>query len=362
MAGSAPLRLRPGEWVEVRSEEEILATLSADATLDALPFMPEMLHFCGQRFQVHRRADKTCDTIDKTGGRRLRHTVHLRDVRCDGSGHGGCEAGCLMFWREAWLKRVDHSAGPAATRGAGPGAAVGRCTATHVDRAAVVDASQQIFRCQITQLKAFTERLPWWDARQYVRDVVTNNVSLGKVARAFLFAAFRNLVALGIGYRVLVDLYERLQARRGGVPFPLRSGTCVTTPTAVLDLQPGELVRVKPYAEILATLDRQNKNRGLWFDPELVKYCGGVYRVLRRVRRILDEKTGKMLEFSNPCIVLQGVFCTAETTKYRLFCPRNIWIYWREIWLERLTSQDTPRDTLAPTVHARPGGQPTCVS
>src|SRR2546428_803488 len=85
VSASSALRLRPGEWVEVRSREDILATLAPDATLDGLPFMPEMLRFCGQRFQVHKRADKTCDSVDKTGGLRLRHTVHLQGLRCDAS-------------------------------------------------------------------------------------------------------------------------------------------------------------------------------------------------------------------------------------------------------------------------------------
>jgi hypothetical protein len=30
-------------------------------------------------------------------------TVHLSDLRCDGSAHAGCQAGCLLFWKEAWL-------------------------------------------------------------------------------------------------------------------------------------------------------------------------------------------------------------------------------------------------------------------
>jgi hypothetical protein len=351
----AVLDLRPGDWVEVRTKEEILATLGPDATLDALPLMPEMLRFAGQRFQVHKRADKTCDTVHKTGGRRLRNTVHLQGVRCDGSGHGGCEAGCLMFWREAWLKRADGGRGAAQQAALAPGKTAG-CTERDVERAAVVDADQQIYRCQITQMKNFTEPLRWWDVRQYVRDVVVNKVPLGTVARAFVFAGYRSLITLGVGYRWLVAFYEWVQRLRGGVPFPLRSGTCEKTPTAVLGLQPGELVRVKSYPEILATLDRHNKNRGLWFDPELVKYCGGVYRVVKRVRRILDEPTGKMLEFSNPCIVLQDVFCTAETTQYRLFCPRNIWIYWREIWLERVAKPATASrpagdGAAAPPVH-----------
>src|SRR5438270_4210107 len=25
---------------------------------------------------------------------------------CDGTSHGNCDAGCLLFWNEAWLKKV----------------------------------------------------------------------------------------------------------------------------------------------------------------------------------------------------------------------------------------------------------------
>lgn len=331
--------LRPGDWVQVRSEREILATLEADATVDGLPFMPEMLRFCGQRFQVYKRADKTCDTVDNTGALRLRNTVHLKGLRCDGSAHGGCEAGCLMFWRERWLKRVQVSQ-PEVTVEATTQEPVPTCTVRDVERAALVDASQPVFRCQMTQLKAYTDPLRWWDVRQYIRDVATNGLHLRTLALAFSFSGYRKLTEIGIGYRALVALYDWAQALRGGAPFPLRSGACQRTPTDVLDLQPGELVRVKSYQEILATLDKNNKNRGLWFDAEMVQYCGETRRVAKRVRRIIDEKTGKMLVFSNPCIVLQDVFCRAEKTRLRLFCPRSILTYWREIWLERVASQE----------------------
>jgi hypothetical protein len=40
---TAPLNLRSGELVEVRSAEEILATLDAQGRFEVLPFMPEML-------------------------------------------------------------------------------------------------------------------------------------------------------------------------------------------------------------------------------------------------------------------------------------------------------------------------------
>ena len=62
--------------MEVRSKEEILRTLDGGA-LDGLPFMPQMFDYCGQRFRVFRRAHKTCDTVNKTGGRRMEATVHL---------------------------------------------------------------------------------------------------------------------------------------------------------------------------------------------------------------------------------------------------------------------------------------------
>ena len=65
------LNLMPGEWVEVRSADEILTTLDADGCLESLPFMPEMLAFCGKRFRVYKRADKTCDTIGPWTLRRL---------------------------------------------------------------------------------------------------------------------------------------------------------------------------------------------------------------------------------------------------------------------------------------------------
>ena len=47
----------------------------------------------------------------------------------------------------------------------------------------------------------------------------------------------------------------------------------------------------------------------------MVPYCGGVYRVLRRVTRILNEKTGKLLHFKNDCIVLEGVVCQSLYTE-----------------------------------------------
>src|SRR3954468_2904132 len=101
-------KYKVGDWVQIRSKEEILKTLDEKGQLEDLPFMPEMLKYCGQRFQVHKRAHKTCDTVRPVRSRRLSQTVHL-PIRCDGSGHDGCQAGCLIFWKEKWLEPADHS-------------------------------------------------------------------------------------------------------------------------------------------------------------------------------------------------------------------------------------------------------------
>jgi hypothetical protein len=91
----------------------------------------------------------------------------------------------------------------------------------------------------------------------------------------------------------------------------------------------------------LRTLDVRSKNRGLWWDAEMVPYCGGTYRVLARVTKILDEKTGKMREMKGPCIILDSVVCQSRYSGCRMFCPRAIYPYWREIWLERVAPPAT---------------------
>jgi hypothetical protein len=89
-------------------------------------------------------------------------------------------------------------------------------------------------------------------------------------------------------------------------------------------------------------LDKRNRNRGMLFDGEMLSYCGGIYRVLRRVYHIIDERTGKMVNMKSPCIVLEGVVCKSD---YHRLCPRAIYPYWRENWLKRaVVSLDSGAD------------------
>lgn len=339
------LNLRAGEWVEVRSKEEILETLDANGQLDGMPFMPEMLAFCGKRFQVYKRAHKTCDTVFPVRGRRVDSTIHL-ETRCDGQAHGGCQAGCLLFWKEAWVRRLEPetaSGTAAAGAGAGERSRRGGCTEADVHAgAAKVDpaSGERTYACQATRLPYATNELKWWSPTQYVEDYTSGNVGLGRILAGFVYSVFYNVSQSGIGIgRPLMWLYDQLHPLWRGTRFPRHIGFIPAgkpTPTTALNLQPGDVVRVKSHAEILETIDVDSKNRGLTFDAEMVPYCGGTFRVLKRVTQIIDERTGKMQQMKNPCIILDEVICQSRYSGCRMFCPRAIYQYWREIWLERV--------------------------
>jgi hypothetical protein len=348
--------LSVGEVVQVASREEILRTLDKDGRLEGLPFMPEMFAFCGRRMRVFRRAHKTCDTTggaDNTRkGRRMSGAVHLEGARCDGSAHGHCEAGCLMFWKEAWLKRVPEVTTRSPESRMDEGVRMKEragCTETQVhagtQRTLVDGTDGPRYVCQATEILSATRPLAWWVLRQYAEDVTSGNVGVSIVVRGLLHRGYENLINAGIGVGALLRwLYDLLHTLWGGLPYPHRSGFIPigdATPTAKLDLQSGEVVRVKAYEEILATCDRANKNRGMRFDAEMVPYCGGTYRVLKRVTRIIDEMTGGMQVLSNACIILDGVVCQARYSECRLFCPRSVYPFWREIWLERIRPETT---------------------
>ena len=350
-----------GDIVEVRPAEEILAGLDDRGELDSLPFMPEMLRFCGRRFVVDKIAFKTCDTATWTGLRRLTDTVHLAGVRCDGEAHGGCQAGCLIFWKTAWLARVsgptqDRRAStrlelglrapdsstprePSAQSGADTdgraSSGCSRCTRERLTEVAhgacrprETGSDEPVYSCQATELtRAAPVGIPLWDLTQYVQDVRSGNAPARQVLRGVAIGAFNRMQDL-----TRHRLPERFRIR-GGQRYPFVRGTADRTPVESLGLQPGEWVRVKFIEEISATLNADNLNRGLSFDREMLRYCGRTAQVLRRVEHIIDESTGRMQTMKTPCIVLADVVCAAD---YHRSCPRGVYAYWREIWLERV--------------------------
>jgi hypothetical protein len=99
------LNLKPGELVEVKSEEEILATLDQNGKNKGLLWMAGMRRFCGKRFNVCKRVERI--RLESTEEyRQMKNTVLLEGVICDGKEFYDCDRLCFHFWREAWLRRV----------------------------------------------------------------------------------------------------------------------------------------------------------------------------------------------------------------------------------------------------------------
>lgn len=329
--------LRAGDWVEVLSADEILATLDERGCLDALPFMPEMLPFCGKTFRVFKAAHKTCDTIENYKGRRMASAVHLEGLRCDGADHGGCQAGCLLFWKEAWLRRVNGPQvqekraavfSPAQSDRASASAShcdiASLARATHAPAGDGQEAADR-YACQATELLKATTPFQWWEPGSYLKDLTSRNVRLDVLVIHMMIAALN--VVLRLHWRGRPNAYPYI---RGLAPRGQK------TPTEELNLKAGDLVQVRSRQEIRRTLDANRRNRGLSFDVEMVRYCGGTFRVLRRVEKLIDEKTGKMIYPPGVCLILDGATCVGCLSRDRLFCPRSIYPYWREIWLRRV--------------------------
>ena len=292
---------RVGDIVRVRSKEEILSTLDSDGCLGGLPFMPQMFAYCGERLSVVARAHKTCDVIAGRG-RGIEDCVHL-DVRCDGEAYGGCQAGCLIFWKLAWLEVAaqeadDSGTGSRESRSADSDLAT--CTEADVWRAthSGEPASEAVYFCQAMRVPDFTTPLPWWHVGQYVEDYSSGNATLGRLGRGLAYQlythgtwAWRHRFG-----RPARWVYDKSQASVKGIPYPRKPGTLPPggpAPVEVLNLQPGELVRVKPHEEILATITAGGMNRGLLFDKEMVPFSGRTFRVRTRVEIFVDERTGE---------------------------------------------------------------------
>lgn len=315
-------RLRAGDLVSVRSPAEILATLDADGTLDGLPFMPEMLSWCGKTVRVERRAEKTCVAVPRPayGNRRFaaNDVVFLDGPRCDGGEHDGCKRGCKIFWKEEWLRPADGPRIPAKPAGADLEELRNRLRTT---------SGENRYFCQSTQLLAATEDFPGrkkiWMGRIAVREVRNGDRSLGEI-----ITLFARWVRLKAQHLVRGDDWLR--------------GSLARTPNASLGLLPGEVVRVRSESEIEATLDRARSNKGLKICAEMTRFFGGSGTVHDRVDRMIDEHTGEMRTIRDT-VSLDDLrtedgrrgpdcLCAGELGD----CPRAELMYWREIWLERV--------------------------
>jgi hypothetical protein len=125
-------------------------------------------------------------------------------------------------------------------------------------------------------------------------------------------------------------------------PPPVKGTRRAGSRDAALDLQPGELVRVKSKEQIGTTVSVDGRNRGLGFDWEMLPFCEKVYAVRQRIKKFIDDRTGYMIELKTDAVTLDGVVCSGDYSHGRWFCSRGIFPYWREAWLERVGPRAAP--------------------
>ena len=105
-----PNGLAVGDWVRVRSDEEIARTLNRSGKNRGLWFDREMRPYCGGTYQVKARIERF---IDERTGRMIQiktDCFQLDGVVCTGDysyGRWLCPRAIPPYWREAWLTRAE---------------------------------------------------------------------------------------------------------------------------------------------------------------------------------------------------------------------------------------------------------------
>jgi hypothetical protein len=120
----------------------------------------------------------------------------------------------------------------------------------------------------------------------------------------------------------LRDLLRKPQKERLGKPSRFREG---------------DWVRVLGRERIRAILDAADCSRGLWFTSQQWDYCGGVFRVSKVMRRLIDDR-GKYRAVHRT-VLLDRVSCggVADIGGCGRHCP----LMFRDEWLEPATEAAT---------------------
>jgi len=104
--------LKSGDWVRVRSSGEIAETLDAKGHHRGLWFDGDLLKHCGHSYRVMGRVERIIDIRSTVMIPMKTACIVLDDV--DGSGEflWFAEQHDYLYWREAWLQRIEAPAAP----------------------------------------------------------------------------------------------------------------------------------------------------------------------------------------------------------------------------------------------------------
>jgi hypothetical protein len=158
-----------------------------------------------------------------------------------------------------------------------------------------------------------------YDIGQDLRPLLSGNVSLGVYVLV-----------------LLTRLFNTIQQLRRGACFPFMSDRPMVDPsTQVSQYIPavGQSVKVQDRAHIAQTLIK-NRTKGLWFDRDMVRFCGNASVVQQRVDHIIHEASGRMVKMKTPSWILRDMTATGEFLR---LCPQHEHIFWRDAWLRPQT-------------------------
>ncbi len=91
----------------------------------------------------------------------------------------------------------------------------------------------------------------------------------------------------------------------------------------------GESVTIRQESDIVATLENSQSLEGLVFMPEMRKFCGGTFKVLRPVNKLIVEGRNGLRELRS-AVILEGVTCDGEAHRG---CQYGCMLLWKEDWL-----------------------------
>lgn len=293
--------------IRIKSPQEIFKTLDENGCKDNLPFMPEMLQYCGKEFIISGKVEKTCvDNPTMYMAEFINNDVYfLDDLRCSGEFHDGCRRACRIFWKEDWLELIKENFSETSND---------FIASNELSRKLKVKKNDDIYFCQSTELRNATRPLS-------IKEKIQK-----------LFCDYRNK-NYGLIYLIKAVILPLLRKVQKKIKDTEPKGNLTTTPTEILNLQPGELVEIKSFDQIKQTLDVGGRNKGLLFDSDMIQFCGKRFKVRNRLDKMILERNGKMIEVRNT-VILDGVTCQC----FFAFggCPRREYQFWREIWLKRV--------------------------
>ena len=149
-----------------------------------------------------------------------------------------------------------------------------------------------------------------------------------------------NVAPLAYILLMLTRSFNLFQQLRGGANFPHMPAKSTADPLPQpppVGYAEGCPVAVRSRDQIAQTLVN-GRTKGLWFDRDMLRFCGATSVVERRVERIIHEATGKMVTMRTPSFVLRDIVATGEFLR---LCPQHEHIFWREAWL-RPVGQEAP--------------------